>query len=55
MFFLFGAQHQLALGAFGEVGPRLLRSQAALAHMLERRRFRLDSRLFGPVEQELKV
>ena len=43
------------LGLIGERRPRLLRPAATLAHMLERRRFRLGPRLFGARQEELEV
>ena len=44
--------------SFGTIGERLpggFRPAATLAHMLERRRFPLDPRLFGPGEKKLEV
>ena len=44
-----------SLGTIGERLPGGFGPAATLAHMLERRRFPLGPRLFGPGEEELEV
>ena len=53
-----GLRRAHRFGALGTIGERLpggFGPAATLSHMLERRRFPLDPRLFGPGEEELEV
>jgi hypothetical protein len=52
----FSSAHRFgSRGAVGELLPGGFGPAATLAHMLERCRFPLDPRLFGPGEEELEV
>jgi hypothetical protein len=52
---IFDAQPFAALGRIRESGPGSFGPAATRAHEVERCRFRLNSRLFSAVEEELQV